>query len=67
MRLFDPQCYALACHFLDDCKGVTEGKRNDLASTIQQAIEDWGVDDLNSEDSYYDKHIDSLIDQRREA
>jgi len=68
MRLFDPHCYDLACLFLDDLRGITEHERNDLASTIQQAIEDWmeGRED-DAQQGAYDKYIDNKIDERHES
>lgn len=45
-KTYDPACYDLAEHFLQDepCKkdpALYERHADDLAKTIQQAIEDW--------------------------
>jgi hypothetical protein len=39
-KTFDPQCHALAVYFLSDL-ARTDAEINDLASTIQGAIENW--------------------------
>jgi hypothetical protein len=38
---FDPKCYDLASLFLEDESGTNEKHCNDLAATIQGAIESW--------------------------
>ena len=38
--MFDPECYKLAEYFLDG-PDATKTDKNDLAQTIQHAIEDW--------------------------
>ena len=40
-RSYDSKCFSLAEDFLDDHRPFTEAEAQDLASTIQQAIEDW--------------------------
>jgi hypothetical protein len=40
-RSYDTKCFSLAEDFLDDHRPFTEAEAQDLASTIQQAIEDW--------------------------
>lgn len=39
-KTFDPKCWDLACHFLDDVPGVTDEARTELARDLQQACED---------------------------
>jgi hypothetical protein len=40
-KTFDPTCYQLAAHFLDDYPSLdTEAARTTLAAAIQQCIED---------------------------
>jgi hypothetical protein len=41
MKTFDPKCADLAEHFLQDLPWVDHNRGDDLAATIQQAIEDW--------------------------
>ena len=41
---FDPKCFSLAEDFLDDHRPFTEAEANDLAQTIQDAIEAWFFD-----------------------
>lgn len=43
-KTFDPMCLDLAEHFLQDVHGYHERQANDLACTIQQAIESWFED-----------------------
>ena len=38
---YDPKCQSLAEDFLDDHRPFTEAEAQDLAQTIQDAIEDW--------------------------
>ncbi len=38
---FDPRCHDLALAFLEDHKWVHPNLTDDLAATIQQAIEQW--------------------------
>jgi hypothetical protein len=40
-RSYDPKCFSLAEDFLDDHRPFTEAEAQDLAQTIQDAIEDW--------------------------
>jgi hypothetical protein len=39
--LYDPECEALARHFLADEPGITDAVVQELAGVIQRAIEDW--------------------------
>jgi|KBSMisStandDraft_5_1062788.scaffolds.fasta_scaffold1017405_2 hypothetical protein len=53
--MFDPICLDIAEHFLTDFpeENVTDDLKNDLAQTIQSAIEDWISDNeaiLNAEE-----------------
>lgn len=42
VKTYDPKCYELAVHFLQDEQQLdTEENRRDLAIAIQEAIEDW--------------------------
>lgn len=38
---YDSECLKLADHFLQDSPPEISRKRNDLAQTIQGAVEDW--------------------------
>ena len=40
-RMFDSKCLDLADYFLQGQPAETVRKRNDLASAIQDAVEDW--------------------------
>lgn len=40
-KTFDPRCYDLASLFLEDESNAGEPQVNDLAATIQGAIEGW--------------------------
>lgn len=66
-KLFHPKCYELAGYFLDDVESATEAQRNDLASAIQQAIEDWLEDQDTAAGAAYAADIDNRIDERRES
>jgi hypothetical protein len=39
--MFDTKCYELATYFLADIQGVSAVHEDELAQTIQDAIEDW--------------------------
>ena len=41
---YDVKCGELADHFLSDYTNVRKEDREDLASGIQQAVEDWFLD-----------------------
>jgi hypothetical protein len=43
VKLFDPKCFDLAQAFLEDSPALRNvpGKADELASEIQQCIEDW--------------------------
>jgi hypothetical protein len=63
---FDQNCYDLSCVFLDDCKNVVEPDRKDLASAIQQCIEEWLADrESDRAQAALDAYIDAQIDERR--
>jgi Mn-dependent DtxR family transcriptional regulator len=40
-RSYDPKCHLLAEQFLSDHLPFSEAENDDLAQTIQDAIEDW--------------------------
>ena len=66
MKTYDIECYRLANHFLDDCAKVIEPDRKDLASAIQQCIEEWLADrESDRAQAALDAYIDSKIDERR--
>ena len=44
VRHYDPKCEDLAEAFLDDHKPFSRFEKEDLAQTIQDAIEDWFLD-----------------------
>ena len=45
-KTFDPKCYDLAVHFLEDGEKYPDEKRRaSLAAAIQEAIEDWVDED----------------------
>jgi hypothetical protein len=66
-KLFDPCCYTLACHFIDDLPHATEANRNELASTIQEAIEEWLQYQDAAAQAALDAYVDSKIDEYRES
>jgi hypothetical protein len=52
MKTFDPKCSALAEEWLDceSLRWIDPDRADDLAATIQQAIEDWiGNEETNQE------------------
>lgn len=40
-RTYDTKCFELAKAFAADLDGISDAQVSDLASTIQEAIEDW--------------------------
>ena len=63
MKTFDSECYRLACYFLNDwetrSKKISEDERNDLASTIQSAIDDW----MKEQDRESDAKADAALER----
>jgi len=62
-KTFDPKCHELAEYFTYDSeRKTTDAEVNDLAATIQTAIEDW-MADKDAEDEYRrDEYLESQRD-----
>ncbi len=54
-KSFDPACWALAEYFCSDHSHTTPDQLNDLAYTIQTAIEDWMEDQDNAQEARNDR------------
>ncbi len=53
-KIFDPACLALAEYFCSDHPHTTPDQLNDLAYTIQTAIEDWMEEQDNAAEARND-------------